>query len=182
MSNDPFARDADATSRPLDNGRRKRPREITGRIVLVWMLAFFGVVVGVNAFMAHEALSTFGGVETESSYRAGQNFTRDLAMAKAQDDQHWQIEAKVTPAPGGQAVLDITARDAAGMPLTGLAAVALFARPTDRRLDRTMAVSENAPGQFHGSAEIPPGQWDLVIELSRHGERLFRSKNRIALH
>ena len=123
---------------------KKRPREVTGWMVLGLMVAFFAVVIGVNVFMAHAALSTFGGVETESSYRAGQTFEHDVAMAKAQDDQHWQVEAKVTSAADGNAILDIVARDAAGAPLTGLLATALFARPIDRRLDRTVAVSEDA--------------------------------------
>jgi nitrogen fixation protein FixH len=160
---------------------KKRPREITGPMVLGLMVAFFAVIFAMNAFMAREAISTFGGVETESSYRAGQTFERDVAMAKAQDAQHWQVDAKVTPAAGGGAVLDIVARDAAGAPLRGLAATALFARPTDRRLDRSIAISEDAPGHFHASAEIPAGQWDLVIDLSRQGARLFRSKNRVIL-
>jgi nitrogen fixation protein FixH len=160
---------------------KKQPRELTGSMVLGLMVAFFAIVFGMNAFMAREAISTVGGVETESSYRAGQTFERDVAMAKAQDAQHWQVNAKVTPAEGGGAVLDIVARDATGAPLTGLLATALFARPTDRRLDRTLAVSESAPGHFRGSADIPAGQWDLVIDLSRRGERVFRSKNRVIL-
>ena len=88
----------------------------------------------------------------------------------------------MTTAADGSAILDIVARDAAGAPLTGLTATALFARPTDRRLDRNLAVSESAPGRFRGNVEIPAGQWDLVIDLSRQGERLFRSKNRVVLH
>jgi nitrogen fixation protein FixH len=181
MSNEPYPSDGANLPSPLLTAK-KRPREVTGWMVLGLMVAFFAVVIAVNVFMAHAALSTFGGVETESSYRAGQTFEHDVAMAKAQDDQHWQVEAKVTSAADGSAILDIVARDAAGAPLTGLLATALFARPIDRRLDRTIAVSESASGHFHGSAEVAAGQWDLVIELSRHGERLFRSKNRVVLH
>lgn len=173
-------------SNETDTGGRANlsspPRELTGSMVLGLMIAFFAVVVGVNVFMAHEALSTFGGVETESAYRAGQTFERDLAMAKAQDALHWQVGASVTPAADGSAVLDIVARDATGASLTGLAATALFERPTDRRLDRAVAVHESAPGHFRGSGGIAAGQWDLIIELSRHGERLFRSVNRVMLH
>jgi len=150
-------------------------------MVLVGLLAFFGVVVGANGMLVHKALSTFGGVETDSSYRAGQLFERDVAMAKAQDAQHWQVEAQVTPAADGSALLDIVARDEAGLAVAGIAATATFERPTDRRLDRSVAVSEDKPGHFRGSAAISPGQWDLVIELSRQGERQFRSKNRIVL-
>jgi nitrogen fixation protein FixH len=183
MANDVWANDADRISpSPPRGASGKPPRELTGRTVLALMLAFFGVIVAVNAFMAREAISTFGGVETESSYRAGQTFERDVAMAKAQDAEHWQVDAKVTPASDGGAVLDVVARDATGGALSGLVATVLFERPTDRRHDRTVLVSEGIPGHFHGRADIAAGQWDLVIELSRHGERQFRSVNRIMLH
>ena len=159
----------------------KQPRELTGRMVLGMVLAFFTVIIGVNGYMALKAVSTFGGVDTESSYRAGKMFERDVALARAQDQRHWQVEAKVTPITGGDAIFDIVARDASGAALTGLTAVAQLERPADRRLDRIVAVSEGMPGRFHGSATIPAGQWDLVIDLQREGERVFRSKNRIVL-
>ena len=162
--------------------RTRRPRQLTGRMVLGGLLAFFGVVLGANGMLVHKALSTFGGVETDSgSYRAGQLFERDVAMAKAQEAQHWQVEAKVTPAADGSALLDIVARNEAGVAIAGVDATATFERPIDRRLDRSVAIRESAPGHFRGSAAISPGQWDLVIELSRQGERQFRSKNRIVL-
>ena len=150
-------------------------------MVLVGLLAFFGVVLGANGLLVHKALSTFGGIETDSSYRAGQLFERDVAMARAQDAQHWRVEASVTPAADGSALLAIVAHDGAGLAVAGIDATATFERPTDRRLDRSVAVSEDAPGHFRGSAAISPGQWDLVIELTRQGERQFRSRNRIVL-
>lgn len=161
--------------------RSKQPRELTGRMVLAGLLAFFGIVLGANGMLVHKALSTFGGVETDSSYRAGQLFERDVAMARAQDAQHWRVEASVTPATDGSALLDIVAHDGAGLAVAGIDVTATFERPTDRRLDRSVAVSEAAPGHFRGSAAISPGQWDLVIELTRQGERQFRSRNRIVL-
>lgn len=181
MSNDLFTNgNADVLPSPT-RGVRKHQRELTGRMVLVCLLAFFEVVFGVNGVMVHKALSTFSGIETESSYQAGQMFEHDVAMAKAQDAQHWQIDAKVRPAADGSAHLDVLAHNAAGAVLTGMDATAKFERPTDRRLDRTVAVSEDAPGHFSGSTAISAGQWDLVIELSRQGERLFRSKNRVVV-
>ena len=39
----------------------------------------------------------------------------------------------------------------------------------------------DSPGRFSGVVTPSPGQRDLVIELSREGERLFRSKERIIL-
>ncbi len=179
MPNDSFA---NGTARSAHVWQRERkPWEVTGRMVLGMMVGFFAVVIGVNVFMAHEALSTFGGVEIESSYQAGQKFERDVAMAKAQDARHWQVDAKVSAAANGAALLDITARDASGTRLAGLTATAVFARPTDRRLDRAITITEDVPGHFQGSADIAAGQWDLVIELSRQGERVFLSKNCVSI-
>jgi nitrogen fixation protein FixH len=72
-------------------------------------------------------------------------------------------------------------RDAAGMPPAGLDASVTFERPVDRRMDRKVAVYEDGPGHFHGSAALQAGQWDLVLELSRKGEHLFISRNRVIL-
>ena len=66
--------------------RTKRPAaRLTGRMVLLCLVGFFGVVFGVNGILVHEALSTFGGVDTDSAYQAGRMFEQDVAMAKAQD-------------------------------------------------------------------------------------------------
>ena len=70
MSNEPYASDgANLPSRLLI--AKKRPREVTGWMVSGLMVAFFAVVIGVNVFMAHAALSTFGGVETEAPTAPG---------------------------------------------------------------------------------------------------------------
>ena len=42
-------------------------------------------------------------------------------------------------------------------------------------------VNEAKPGDYRADASMRPGQWDLVIEAKRDGERLFRSRNRIVL-
>ena len=49
--------------------------------MLVCLVAFFGVVAAVNAVHDPAAVSTFGGVETESSYQAGLAFSREIAAA-----------------------------------------------------------------------------------------------------
>jgi nitrogen fixation protein FixH len=158
-------------------------RKLTGGMVLAGLIAFFGVIFAVNGVLVHEALSTFAGLETESSYRAGQTFEHDVAMAKAQDERHWQVDAALLPANAGATLIDIRARDAAGAALSGMDATVTLERPTDRRLDHAVAVRQDAPGHFRGSADnVPAGQWDLVIELTREGEQQFRSVNRVVLH
>jgi|SRR5689334_16957837 len=162
------------------NNEHHAPPRLTGWLVLAYLLAFFGVVAGVNGVMIYEALSTIRGAETHSAYQAGRMFEQDVAMLKAQDARHWQVDAKLKPV-AERTSLEVVARDEAGHLLTGMAAAATFERPTDRGLDRSIALTEQLPGQYHGKTELSPGQWDLIIEISRQGEQLFRSRNRVVL-
>jgi len=110
----------------------RAPRPLTGRTVLICLIGFFAVVFIANGIMISAAISTFGGVETASSYQAGLAFAREAAAAHAQDDLHWRVTAQVRHAPGATLV-DIEARDSAGRPLAGLTATAQLAHPNDRR-------------------------------------------------
>jgi nitrogen fixation protein FixH len=155
-------------------------RELTGRRVLIYVLAFFGVVVGVNAIMATAAITTFGGVETDSVYKAGNEFKNEVSAARAQQARHWRVAASIRARPPN-AVIDVDVKNAAGGAPGGLQARGTLVHPTDQRRDAPIAFVEKSPGVFHGEATAAPGQWDLVIEFSHQGERVFRSKNRIIL-
>jgi nitrogen fixation protein FixH len=147
-------------------------------MVLICLVAFFAVVAGVNAVMIRAAVSTFGGLETENSYQAGVAFAREIAAVEAQDALHWQVRAKVS-ADADTTLLEVIATDAAGGPLEGLQATAHLSHPMDKRADHIVSLNEDAPGKFGGRTVSVVGQWTLVIELTRDGTRLFRSKNRV---
>ena len=158
----------------------KDSRPLTGRTVFLCLLSFFGVVALANAIMIRAAVSTFGGVETSSSYQAGLAFARNAAAARAQDELHWQVGADVHLASDG-VVVEIDARDAVGRPLIGLEASMVLDHPSDRRADQTVVLSESTGGRFHGMATRFIGQRDVLIELSRGGKPVFRSRNRVVL-
>ena len=159
-----------------------RTKEVTGRTVLVWLVAFFAIVALVNVAMIRAAVSTYGGLETESSYQAGLVFARESADARAQNALHWRVDARLSPVRGGATDIVIDARDADGRPLAGLAATARLVHPADQRDDHMMALRATGPGEFRGVTSAAAGQWDLVIELARGEARVFRSKNRVLLH
>ncbi len=156
-------------------------RELTGKHVLFCLLAFFGVVFAVNAALIKAATSTFGGVETSSSYKAGLMFEREISRAGQQDELHWQVDGKITRDKAGAAVLDISARDAKGAPLAGVTAQARLAHPADERLDHTIALDRTNAGRFHGAVPVQAGQWDLIVDLYRGEARVFRSRSRVTL-
>ena len=161
--------------------KQKQARILTGRHVLQWLVAFFGIVLAVNGVLVRAAISTFGGVETLSSYRAGLQFEQEVGLVARQDALHWQVTGKLARDSAGVAVLDVTARDAQGAPLSGLTADARLAHPADDRLDRVIAVRSVAGGVFRGAAQAQPGQWELIVDLYRGDQRVFRSRSRVSL-
>lgn len=159
---------------------KARPKELSGRTVLFSLILFFVVVAGVNGIMVTAAVKTFGGVETESSYKAGLAFARDIAAANAQESRHWQVRASVVRS-GDNMQVELTARDANDRPLGDVAALVRLAHPTNRRLDQSVEMTADGAGRFRGSASYAAGQWDLVIDLDQNGARMFRSRNRVIL-
>ena len=113
-----------------------RPRELTGRAVLIWLIGFFAIIFAVNGWLVQAATSTFGGLETQSSYKAGLMFEQDVAKAERQQALQWRVDGKLARGRDGAAVLDISVRDAHGSPVTGLSADALT-RPSGRRTARS---------------------------------------------
>lgn len=158
-----------------------KPPELTGRHVLLCLLGFFGAVFAVNAVLVKAATSTFGGVETSSSYKAGLMFKQDVAAADQQDALHWKVDGKVVRDSSGKAVLDISARDAKGLPLVGLAAGARLAHPADARRDHLIELHRTGAGQFHGEVQVLAGQWELIVEFYQDNVRVFRSRSRVTL-
>lgn len=157
----------------------RSPKPLTGRTVLLYFVSFFGIIFAMNFYMVRVAISSFSGVETESAYKAGQLFKNDIAAAHAQDARHWSVEAHLQR--GDTAGITLTARDADGRMLAGLVPEIRLSHPTDKRRDVPLEFVELTPGQFKNITSVPEGQWDLVIDLKRDAETLFRSKSRISL-
>ena len=154
------------------------PARSDGTDVLICLLGFFGVVAAVNAVLMRAAVSTFAGVETPESYQAGLDFSREIAAAAGAGGAALAGEgARVQPRAGRDDWSRSSPRDAAGRPLIGLDASAQLVHPTDRRCDSLVPLDERATGGFRrtrrGRAR-PTGM--LVIDLSRDGDRMFRSQ------
>lgn len=160
--------------------RRDKPRELTGRAVLFWLLGFFGLVFAVNGVLVKAATSTFAGLETSSSYKAGLLFKQELDSAERQAALHWRVDGKLVD-KGGQAILDLSVRDATGVAVTGLTAQARLAHPATDRLDHIVPLGRIGAGTFHGAVAAAPGQWELIVDLDRDSERVFRSRSRVTL-
>ena len=158
-------------------------RPLTGTKVLLILVAFVGVVIGVNVTMMKLAIATLPGTDVDSPYAAGLAYDREISAAQDQASRKWQVNAHIERRADGNAVLQVEARDASGQPLTGLKFAGRLERPTDKRADLAVGLAEAGIGIYRGNAaSVAPGQWDLVIEGDAKGERVFLSRNRVILN
>ncbi len=57
------------------------PKPLTGRMVLVMLVAFFVVVFGVNGLMMTLAVQTLPGTEVDSAYSASLAYEKEIGAA-----------------------------------------------------------------------------------------------------
>ena len=158
-------------------------KPLTGTKVFLMLVAFFGIVIGVNVTMMKLAIATLPGTDVDSPYAAGLAYDREISAAQDQAARKWKVSAHIDRRGDGNAVLQVEARDAAGEPLTGVKFTGRLERPTDKRADLAVDLTEAGIGIYRGSASaVAPGQWDLVIEGDARGERVFLSRNRVVLN
>ena len=156
-------------------------RPLTGRMVLLFVLAFFGTIIFANGMLLHFAIQSFSGLETKNAYTAGLNYNRQIAAERVQDELRWKVDLSFRRVGPGVSEVSVTQRDALGAPSSSVEAVVRLEHPMDGRRDQTIELREVGPGLYRGRADISPGQWEAVTELQRRGEILFVSRNRIVV-
>jgi nitrogen fixation protein FixH len=176
-------RDREVDGQPFLRGRDAQPRRpLSGRTVLVWLVGFFGVVIGVNALMAKLAIDTMPGTDVDSAYQAGNAYNAQISAARDQEARRWLVQGHIERRADGRAVIEVKARDKDRQPLKDLTFSAQLERPIDRRADRRLALTEREAGIYSGEAvEVASGQWDLVLEADSGSRRVFLSRNRVLL-
>ncbi|WP_233092635.1 FixH family protein [Paracoccus sp. IB05] len=132
-----------------------RRGRLTGGKVLFAVLSFFGIVTAVNVFMAFKAVSTFPGLEVQSSYVAGRGFD---GRREAQEALGWGIEQVYEP---GRMSLRIT--DAGGQPVEARALEALIGRVTIARDDQSPDFRWTGSG-YEAAVELGSGEWMMKVQ------------------
>ena len=75
--------------------RTQPPKPLTGRKVFFMLVAFFGVVIGVNMVMMRLAIQTLPGTEVDSAYSASLAYEKEIAAARDQNARNWKVDAHV---------------------------------------------------------------------------------------
>lgn len=142
-------------------------KRFTGWHMFALMVAFFGVVIGVNLTMMRIAMGSFGGIVVENSYVASQEFNGWLNAAKAQDRLGWTVASAVQPDR-------LVALNIADAP-EPLAVSATARHPLGRLPDQALTFHRVAPGHYVSTQPLPEGRWTLRLQLVA-GETVWRQE------
>ncbi len=155
-------------------------RPLTGRSVLMMLLAFFGIMLLANFIMARQAVKTFSGLDADNPYDSGLAYNKEIASAKTQAALGWGVDLTRT-ADGAATQLTATVKDKAGQPVSGLDVTMRFLYPSTRKFDQQVTAAAVADGVYSGSAQLKPGNWEVEVDFTRNGERQYRSRNQITI-
>jgi nitrogen fixation protein FixH len=153
---------------------KKNEREFTGWHMLALTVSAFGVIIAVNGVMAYKAISTFPGLEVQSSYLASQDFDAEKA---AQVALGWVLTPSYDPVGG---VIRLQFQDKAGQAVTLGDLSVLVGRPTEARDDRTPDFVPGADGVYQAQDRLAVGKW--MVDVTAHAQDGTLFHQRLDLH
>jgi nitrogen fixation protein FixH len=155
------------------SGPVRPPFAVKGWHVAAGVVAFFAVVVGVDAGFLVMAYRTHPGQVAPRPYEAGLIYNAELERQRIQDALGWRA--------GAEARLDgleVLLQDREGRPLTGLKVSATLQRPATEQGRADVVLKEEAPGQY-GVDRALSGAWDARIEAVDGAGRRFIAERRL---
>lgn len=148
-------------------------KELKGGHVLAMIIAFFGVIIGVNLVMAYLANSTWSGLVVENGYVASQNFHNDLAKAKAQEALGWTVGFAYD-----KDSVKVTFTDAKGARIDTLNLAGKLQRTVTDKEDQVLTFAWLGSGLYSAPARLAPGLWEVEIDGKGDGvadyHKIFR--------
>ncbi len=168
--------------------QKKSPNEITGRHVLLAMLAFFGVIFAVNGTFLYRAIGTYTGVVSNEPYRKGLEYNKRIADEERQQALGWKHNIALSP--DGQ--LRIAFDGASPQALAGLSLSGTVGRPSTAAQDVSVILAEGRPGEYLADVgKLGDGNWLVTAEATRplpqgsaaeaEAEVVYRIKERVWL-
>jgi nitrogen fixation protein FixH len=156
-------------------------RHLRGAHVLIAIVAFFCVVIAVNAIMVYSAVSTYSGVVAAEPYRKGLHYNDRVLANERQQLLGWQDAFTVDRS--GQIALTI--RDVEGRSINGLDVQIIIGRPATNRHDTKVALIANAAGGYAAKvAPLQAGTWIVTVEARTSAadeNPIFRARRRLWL-
>jgi nitrogen fixation protein FixH len=159
--------------------RDERVRSLTGRSVLLVLLAFFGVTLLANGALVFTALESWSGLTGPRPYERGLAYNRALEAARAQSALGWQVKSDFAATGPRAGMLSVEARDATGVAIEGAVVRAFIVRPTQTGHDFDVELTPREAGRYGRAVVFPlAGQWQVSLEIAAGGH-IHRTAMRI---
>jgi nitrogen fixation protein FixH len=155
-------------------------KPLTGRGVLAWLVAFFGIIFATNAIFITMAVKTFSGEDEQKPYLQGVEYNHTLARRAEQARDGWKATIVAHRLASGFVTIDVTLTKPDGSAGQGFFLAAELRHPADENRDRPLRLKEISAGHYRGEITgIPAGQWDL--QLVNNGKQPFQASRRLWL-
>ncbi len=138
-----------------------KPKKFTGWHFLAILCSYFGIVIGVNLFMAWNAVDSWTGLVVQNSYVASQEFNEVTAEKREQIAMGW----KAVPTYEDGA-LRIAMTDASDGPIDDAIITAKLGRPAYEADDHIVQFRQDGPGAYTGATELAPGAWNADVTVT----------------
>lgn len=157
------------------------PESGRGRWIPWAFVAFFGVVLAVNATMIVIALTSWPGLETKDAYQRGLGYNRTIEAAADQAALGWRVDFAFEPSGERRGVLRLDLADRLGNLLQDAAVRAAFVRPIQDGYDVVVDLPHHHDGRYLAEVELPlAGQWEVRVQAVEGGHT-YRLRDRIYL-
>lgn len=140
----------------------KKPKELTGRRVLLYMMIFFGFMFAVNGTFLYFAITTHPGEDVKKSYLQGLQYNETLAARARQSELGWKAAIGFSP---DQTEVLVQLQDASDMNLRGLDIVGELRHLSSRNGDQTLVFERGSDGLYTAPITVPAqGTWSIRID------------------
>jgi nitrogen fixation protein FixH len=150
-----------------------QPRALTGRHVLFAILGFFVAVISVNVVFIVMAVRTFPGEDVRRSYLQGLQYNATLAERREQAALGWRVNAAFRVGEQGEQ-LEVTLRDAQGVPIGDALVEGELRRPTTAEHDQALVFASAGEGRYRAPvSDVDDGVWRLRARATTGQDRVF---------
>ena len=153
-------------------------RKITGKHVLVAMLAFFGLIIAVNATFVYLSLTTWTGLVSSNAYVEGLAYNATLEDAARQRQLGWKPSLQISSEAAGvgrKTNITVIFSDRHATPINGLTIDAELRHPILDTGDLALAFQAMPDGAYRAQIDLPrAGSWKLRLIARRSDGATFR--------
>lgn len=137
---------------------------LTGRGVLLWLLAFFVPVFAINAYFIYASVSTFRGEDEQKPYLQGVEYNETLAHRAEQARLGWTATIGANRLPSGKVRVEVVLRQPNGRPAEPQRLDAQLRHPADETRDHELRLLAVGEGAYRGDVgNVSTGFWDVVV-------------------